>query len=75
MKISASLFSNKTLPLEDLVRQLDQSGTDYFHLDCADDPRVLEKIATIRSAIVVFLFLPPFLSLTAKRRRPALKFL
>ena len=49
MKISASLYSNRELPLPELVRQLDQYPVDYFHIDCADKAEVLADVASIRS--------------------------
>lgn len=48
MKISASLYSNKTTPREQLVEQLDRCHIDYFHIDCNDDPSVFEDIKKIR---------------------------
>jgi ribulose-phosphate 3-epimerase len=48
MKISASLYSNKTTPREQLVRQLDRCHIDYFHIDCNDDPSVFDDIRDLR---------------------------
>ena len=48
MKISASLYSNKEKPLEELVRELDALNIDAFHIDCNDNPAVFEDIARIR---------------------------
>ncbi|MEM7036224.1 MAG: CBS domain-containing protein [Bacteroidota bacterium] len=49
MKISASAFSNKTLPLSTLVQEIEACGIDYVHVDCNDDPNIGEAIATIRA--------------------------
>ncbi len=48
MKISASLYSNKKRPLEELVLELDRCQIDYFHIDCNDNPAVFEDIVAIR---------------------------
>ncbi|MFO7603851.1 MAG: CBS domain-containing protein [Gammaproteobacteria bacterium] len=48
MKISASIYSNKHRELQDIVAELDAHGTDFFHIDCNDDPRVFDDIARIR---------------------------
>jgi ribulose-phosphate 3-epimerase len=48
MKISASIYSNKTKKLEELVKELDSFHVDYFHIDCNDDPAVFSDIAAIR---------------------------
>lgn len=48
MKISASLYSSKNRPLVELVQALDRCHIDYFHIDCNDDPKVFEDIASIR---------------------------
>lgn len=48
MKISASIYANKTLPLPALVKELDACYTDFFHVDCNDDVQVFEDIKTIR---------------------------
>lgn len=49
MKISASIYSNKTKPLEELVRELDAVNVDYLHVDCNDDLKVLDDIKHIRT--------------------------
>lgn len=49
MKISASIYSNKTESLETTIEKLDQSGVDLLHVDCNDDPSVFEDIKKIRS--------------------------
>lgn len=48
MKISASIYSNKHRDLKDIVADLDAHGTDFFHIDCNDDPAVFDDIARIR---------------------------
>ena len=50
MKISASVFSNPHRPLEDLVRELEECGVDYIHVDCNDDLSVGEQIGRMRAA-------------------------
>ncbi|MFN8322973.1 MAG: CBS domain-containing protein [Chitinophagales bacterium] len=49
MKISASIYSNKQKPLEELVLELDAHGIDMLHVDCRDDDFVLEDLEKIRS--------------------------
>lgn len=48
MKISASVYSGKKKPLTNLVKELDQYGVDYFHMDCEDDPAVFDDIKIIQ---------------------------
>lgn len=48
MKISASVYSNREKPLEELVAELDRYHVDYFHIDCNDDPSVFKDIERIR---------------------------
>ncbi len=48
MKISASVYSNKERPLEDLIRELDECHIDLLHIDCNDDPAVFDDIKKIR---------------------------
>lgn len=48
MKISASLYSNKDKPRQQLVAELDRCNIDYFHIDCNDDPSVFDDIREIR---------------------------
>lgn len=48
MKISASLYSNKDKPLQELVTELDKCHIDYFHIDCNDNPAVFDDIVEIR---------------------------
>lgn len=49
MKVSASVFSNPDLPLQQVVKALDACRTDMLHVDCNDDPGVFDTIAEIRS--------------------------
>ena len=49
MKISASIYSNRTKPLPELVEQLDQVGVDFFHVDCNNDAAVFKDIAFIHA--------------------------
>lgn len=49
MKISASVYSNKSKPLEELVKELDGVGVDFFHIDCNDDPSVFPDIERIHA--------------------------
>lgn len=49
MKISASLYSNKERPMEDLVAELDRCHIDYFHIDCNDNPDVFKDIQKIKT--------------------------
>lgn len=49
MKISASVYSNTHKPLEDLVRELDRYGVDFFHIDCNDNLNVFDDIEKIRA--------------------------
>lgn len=48
MKISASVYSSKSTPLQELIVDLDQHGIDYFHIDCNDDERVFDDIEKIK---------------------------
>ena len=48
MKISASVYSSKDSPLQELIEDLDQHGIDYFHIDCRDDERVFDDIEKIK---------------------------
>mgnify|MGYP006273332923 CR=1 FL=1 len=48
MKISASLYSSKSRPFEELIHELDECHIDYFHIDCNDDPSVFDDIKEIR---------------------------
>jgi ribulose-phosphate 3-epimerase len=49
LKISASIYSNKTKPLNELVRELDSVNVDYIHVDCNDDLKVFDDIKLIRT--------------------------
>ncbi len=49
MKISASIYSDSTRPLEQVIQDLHEHGVDLFHVDCNDDPKVFEDIQKIRS--------------------------
>jgi len=49
MKISASIYSDKSRPIEEVIQDLHEHGVDLFHVDCNDDPHVFEDIAVIRS--------------------------
>jgi len=49
MKISASIYSRASRPLDEVVHELDQLGIDFLHVDCNDDPRVFDDVARIRS--------------------------
>lgn len=48
MKISASIYSNKTKPLHELVKELDEVHVEYLHVDCNDDLSVFDDIKEIR---------------------------
>lgn len=48
MKISASIYSNKTKPLTELVKELDNLAVDMLHVDCNDDVSVFKDIEQIR---------------------------
>lgn len=49
MKISASVYSSKDTPLKEVVKDLDQHGIDYLHIDCRDDESVFDDIKEIRT--------------------------
>ncbi|MGZ4034759.1 MAG: hypothetical protein ACXVNN_07975 [Bacteroidia bacterium] len=48
MKISASVYSNKTKSLESLVKELDVFNVDFIHIDCNDDLSVFDDIEAIQ---------------------------
>ena len=48
MKISASIYSDNTRPLAEIVRDLDAHQIDMLHVDCNDDPSVFDDIKQIR---------------------------
>jgi ribulose-phosphate 3-epimerase len=49
MKISASIYSDKTRSLEEVVADLVNHQVDMLHVDCNDDLSVFEDIDLIRS--------------------------
>lgn len=49
MKISASIYSDKKRPLEEVIKDLVEHQVDMFHVDCNDDPAVFEDIKYIKS--------------------------
>ena len=49
MKISASIYSNKTKGVEALVKELDDLKVDFLHIDCNDDVSVFDDIAIIKT--------------------------
>ena len=48
MKISASIYSDKKRPLEEVIDDLVEHQVDLLHVDCNDDLSVFEDIKTIR---------------------------
>lgn len=48
MKISGSVYSSKSEDLAAVIKDLDDHRVDMFHIDCNDDPRVFDDIASIR---------------------------
>lgn len=49
MKISASIYSDKKRPLEEVVLDLVQHQVDLLHVDCNDDVSVFDDIRLIRT--------------------------
>lgn len=49
MKISASIYSDKKRPLEEVVRDLMDHQVDLLHVDCNDDLGVFDDIRKIRA--------------------------
>lgn len=49
MKISASIYSDSSRPIEDVLIDLHNHNVDMFHVDCNDDISVFEDIKKIRS--------------------------
>jgi len=49
MKISASIYSDKSRPIEEVIQDLHAHGVDLFHVDCNDDPSVFDDISKIRA--------------------------
>ena len=48
MKISASIYSNTTQELPEIIKELDDHQIDLFHVDCNDDINVFKDIEVIR---------------------------
>jgi ribulose-phosphate 3-epimerase len=48
VKLSASIYSQKELPLELAVHELQVQGADYLHLDCNDRLEVFDDVPVIR---------------------------
>jgi pentose-5-phosphate-3-epimerase len=48
MKISASIYSDKKRPLNEVIDDLVQHQVDLLHVDCNDDLSVFDDIASIR---------------------------
>jgi pentose-5-phosphate-3-epimerase len=48
MKISASIYSDSSRPLKDVIDDLVQHQVDMLHVDCNDDLSVFEDIRAIR---------------------------
>lgn len=49
MKISASIYSDKSRELEAVIQDLVEHQVDLLHVDCNDDLRVFDDIKNIRS--------------------------
>jgi pentose-5-phosphate-3-epimerase len=49
MKISASIYSNKTDSLQDVIQDLERNHVELLHVDCNDDLSVFDDIKTIRT--------------------------
>lgn len=49
MKISASIYSDKKRPLEEVIKDLEAHNVDILHVDCNDNPSVFEDIKSIRN--------------------------
>ena len=49
MKISASIYSDKKRPLNEVIEDLVQHQVDLLHVDCNDDVSVFEDIKLIRT--------------------------
>ncbi|MEN9700627.1 MAG: hypothetical protein RLZZ301_1825 [Bacteroidota bacterium] len=49
MKISASIYSDPSRPLPEVIADLVAHEVELLHVDCNDDPTVFKDIATIRS--------------------------
>jgi pentose-5-phosphate-3-epimerase len=48
MKISASIYSDKKRPLNEVIDDLVQHQVDLLHVDCNDDLSIFDDIALIR---------------------------
>lgn len=48
MKISASIYSDQSRPIKDVIQDLHEHGVDLFHVDCNDDLSVFDDITIIR---------------------------
>ncbi len=48
MKISASIYSDKKRPLEEVIKDLMEHQVDLLHVDCNDDLAVFDDIKQIR---------------------------
>lgn len=48
MKISASIYSDKKRPLQEVIDDLVQHKVDLLHVDCNDDLQVFDDIVAIR---------------------------
>ena len=48
MKISASIYSDKKRPLQEVIQDLMEHQVDLLHVDCNDDPSVFNDIKQIR---------------------------
>lgn len=49
MKISASIYSDQSRNMDEVIRDLHDHGVDLFHVDCNDDLAVFEDIKKIRA--------------------------
>jgi len=49
MKISASIYSDKSRSLEEVIKDLQEHQVDLLHVDCNDDLSVFEDIKAIRN--------------------------
>lgn len=48
MKISASIYSDKKRPLQEVIKDLEEHQVDLLHVDCNDELNVFEDIKQIR---------------------------
>ena len=49
MKISASIYSDQSRNMDEVIQDLHDHGVDLFHVDCNDDLAVFEDIKKIRT--------------------------